>query len=53
MTLPSASTTGSALTRNRRSAAAISLKVAPRLTTTTSVVMTSLTVAFIVVIPSL
>ena len=52
ITFPSSSTTGNALTRYRRSVAAISLKVAPRLTATTSVVMTSLTVAFMVVIPS-
>src|SRR5690349_7629364 len=45
-TRPASSTTGSALTRYRRSTAAISLKVVSRLTATTSVVITSLTVAF-------
>src|SRR4029077_9811893 len=49
ITLPASSTTGSALTRYRRSVAAISLKLVSRLTTTTSVVITSMTVAFIVV----
>src|SRR5215472_16078056 len=53
ITRPASSTTGSALTRYRRSVAAISLKVASRLTATTVVVITSLTVAFIVVSLSL
>src|SRR5439155_5043054 len=45
-TRPASSPTGSALTRYRRSTAAISLKVVSRLTATTSVVIMSLTVAF-------
>src|SRR5208282_1237446 len=48
ITFSSSSTTGKALTRNRRSRAAISLNEALRFTATTWAVMTSFTVAFIV-----
>src|ERR1700683_78130 len=48
ITFPSSSMTGNALTRDRRSLAAISLNDAPSLTATTWVVMASCTLVFIV-----